>query len=282
MENLDFTQPSASPVYDPAAAKAFFAASGKVENFEAGKTIFVERQKGGFFTADDRMYFLVEGAVALTLGGKSLDTVKPGEIFGELATITDSKRSATAIAKTACQLIAVDGKQFQKGIQKTPGFALMLMSVMIDRIRLRLARLTMLKAIPDALAYQERRVFDDGTLDDLVRELGNPPPLKYTTGQPIINAGENGVLMYVPREGRVAIVANDKVIEHVGVGGVFGEMALVDRSPRAASAIAETNCSLMAVNRRQFIELVECNPAFGLSLLKVLGQRLQGLTVVPK
>ena len=282
MENLDFTQPSASPVYDPAAAKAFFAASGKVENIEAGKTIFVERQKGGFFTADDRMYFLVEGAVALTLGGKSLDTVKPGEIFGELATITDSKRSATAIAKTACQLIAVDGKQFQKGIQKTPGFALMLMSVMIDRIRLRLARLTMLKAIPDALAYQERRVFDDGTLDDLVRELGNPPPLKYTTGQPIINAGQNGVLMYVPREGRVAIVANDKVIEHVGVGGVFGEMALVDRSPRAASAIAETNCSLMAVNRRQFIELVECNPAFGLSLLKVLGQRLQGLTVVPK
>ena len=91
MENLDFTQPSASPVYDPAAAKAFFAASGKVENIEAGKTIFVERQKGGFFTADDRMYFLVEGAVALTLGGKSLDTVKPGEIFGELATITDSK-----------------------------------------------------------------------------------------------------------------------------------------------------------------------------------------------
>lgn len=282
METLDFTQPSASPVYDPAAAKAFFAASGKVENIEAGKTIFVERQKGGFFTADDRMYFLVEGAVALTLAGKSLDTVKPGEIFGELATITDSKRSATAIAKTACQLIAVDGKQFQKGIQKTPGFALMLMSVMIDRIRLRLARLTMLKAIPDSLAFQERRVFDDDTLDDLVRELGNPQPLKYTTGQPIINAGEKGVLMYVPREGRVAIVANDKVIEHVGVGGVFGEMALVDRSPRAASAIAETNCSLMAVNRKQFIELVECNPAFGLSLLKVLGQRLQGLTVVPK
>lgn len=282
MEDLDFTQPSASPIYDPVAAQAFFNVTGKTEAVEAGKIFFVERQKGGFFTADDRMYFLAEGAVALTLGGKSLDTVKPGEIFGELATITDAKRSATATAKTDCKVIALDGRQFQKGIQKTPGFALMLMSVMIDRIRLRLARLTMLKAIPDNLAVQERRVLDDSTLDQLAHELGNPRPLKYTAGQSVIHAGEKGVLMYVPREGRVAILADDKVIERVAVGGVFGEMALVDRSTRAASAVAETDCSLMAVNRKQFIELVENNPAFGLSLLKVLGQRLQAVTVASR
>ncbi len=278
MENLDFTQPSESPVYDPEAAKAFFKA-GMAETVEAGKTFFVERQGGGgFFSADDRMYFLVDGSVALTVGGKSLDTVKPNEIFGELATITNSKRSATATARTVCRVLTLDGRQFQKAIEKTPGFALMLMSIMIDRLRLRLARLTMLKALP-ANPGAERRVFDDATLDEIARKLGNPRLLKFTAGQPIINAGETGVLMYLPREGRVAIVADGKTLERVVEGGVFGEMALVDRAMRAANAVAETDCALMAVNRKQFLELVQTNPAFGLSLLKVLGQRLQATTV---
>src|SRR4051812_29150208 len=239
MEDLDFTQPSESPVYDPAAAKAFFQAAGKAETVAAGKSFFAEREGGGFFSSDDRMYLLLEGSVALTIGGKALDTVKANEIFGELATITDSKRSATAVAKTECKVIALDGKQFQKAMAKTPGFALMLMSIMIDRIRLRLARLTMMKAIPDKIAGNERRVFDESTLDEMSHELGNPRPLKFTAGQAIINAGETGVLMYMVREGRVAIVADGKVIERVGPGGVFGEMALVDRAPRAASAAAE-------------------------------------------
>ncbi|MEO8441880.1 MAG: cyclic nucleotide-binding domain-containing protein [Betaproteobacteria bacterium] len=282
MEDLDFTQPSASPVYDPAAAAEFFKAAGKAETVEAGKTFFVERQGGGFFASDDRMYLLVEGMVALTIGGKPLDIVKPGEIFGELATITDSKRSATAMAKIHCTVIALDGKQFQQAIGKTPGFALMLMSIMIDRIRLRLARLTMMKAIPDKMATAERRVFDDSTLDELARQLGNPRLLKFMAGQSIIKAGEKGVMCYLVREGRVAITADGKKLERVGVGGVFGEMALVDRATRAANAGAETECELLAVNRTQFLDLVQADPAFGMSLLKVLGQRLLAVTGVPK
>ena len=282
MEDLDFTQPSESPVYDPVAAVAFFKAAGQAEMVEAGKTFFVERQGGGFFTSDDRMYLLLEGLVALTIGGKPLDIVKPGEIFGELATITDSTRSATATAKIHCKVIALDGKQFQQAIGKTPGFAVMLMSIMIDRIRLRLARLSMMKAIPEKLATAERRVFDDSMLDELTRQLGDPRPLKFKAGQSIMKAGEKGVMCYLVREGLVAITADDKKLERVSVGGVFGEMALVDRANRAANAVAETDCALLAVNRKQFLDLVQSDPAFGMSLLKVLGQRLLAVTGEPK
>ena len=285
MEDLDFTQasqslnkPSQSPVYDPAAATAFFKSAGTVESVAAGATFFKEQQQRGFFSAADRMYSLLEGAVVLSAGGRSIDTVNPGEIFGEMATITNSKRSATATAKTACRVIALDSGQFQKAIQKAPGFVLMLMSIMIDRLRLTLARLSMKKALPAQAAGDERRVFDDATLDEIAGNLGNPRLLKFTAGQTIINAGESGVLMYLPREGRVAITADGRTLERVGPGGVFGEMALVDRATRAANAVAETNCALMAVNRNQFLELVQTNPAFGLSLLKVLGQRLQAAT----
>ncbi|MEO7728016.1 MAG: cyclic nucleotide-binding domain-containing protein [Burkholderiales bacterium] len=288
MEDLDFTQPSTppppvnqpaqSPLYDPVAAMKFFKAAGTAETVAADTEFFAERGGGGFFSADDRMYLLLEGTVALSVGGKSLDTVKPGEIFGELATITDSKRSATAIAKTACKVIALDGRQFQQGLRKTPGFALMLMSIMIGRVRLRLARLAMLKQAP-AGGGDARRVFDDDTLDEIASELGNPQLLKFPAGLTIFHAGEPGVRMYLPREGRVAINADGKTLTHVGPGGVFGEMALVDSAKRAANAVAETNCSLMAVNRKQFLNLVQTKPAIGLSLLKVLGQRLQAVTV---
>jgi CRP-like cAMP-binding protein len=179
-------------------------------------------------------------------------------------------------------VIVLDGKQFQKAIGTTPGFALMLMSIMIDRIRLRLARLTMMKAIPDQLATAERRVFDESMLDELTRQLSDPRLLKFMAGQSIIKAGEKGVMCYLVREGQVAITADGKQIERVGVGGVFGEMALVDRATRAANAVAETDCALLAVNRKQFLDLVQSDPAFGMSLLKVLGQRLLAVTGEPK
>jgi CRP-like cAMP-binding protein len=279
METLDFTKPSQSLIYDRAAATAFFEAAGTAESVAPGKTFFVEHQQRGFFSADDRMYLLLEGTVTLSVGGKSIDTVRPGEIFGEMATITNSRRSATATAKSACRVIALDGGQFQKAIKKNPEFALMLMSIMIGRLRLTLARLAMMKALPGNAARDERRVFDDKTLNEIASKLGSPRLLRFTAGQTVIKAGEAGVLMYLVREGRVAITADGRTLERVGVGGVFGEMALVDNAARAANAAAETSCALMAVNRKQFLELVQTNPAFGLSLLKVLAQRLQAVTI---
>ena len=278
MDNAAFIKPSHSPLYDPAAATAFFEAAGAVENVAPGTEFFVERQPRGFFSTDDRMYLLLEGAVAISIGRRSIDTVKTGEIFGEMATITDSPRSATATAKTACRVIALNGGQFQKAIEKTPGVALMLMSIMIDRLRLTLARLTMIKALPDNAAGDERRVFDNDTLDGIARELGDPPLAIFAKGKTIISAGEAGMLMYLLREGSVAITAGGRLLERVGVGGVFGEMALVDRARRVATAVAETECAFLAVNRQQFLELVQTKPAFGLSLLRVLGQRLRDAT----
>ena len=87
------------------------------------------------------------------------------------------------------------------------------------------------------------------------------------------------VFFYVVLQGRVAISIQSTVIERVGPGGVFGEMALVDQSPRAASATAETDCSLMAINRKEFLALVRTKPAFEVALLKALAKRFRYMTV---
>lgn len=304
-DSLDFTQPSPKPAappaaqpapdqpstpaakpaaiapvvtYDAKAAAAFFGDTGTREQAPIGKVFFREREQRGFFSGDDRMYLLLEGSVAITVEGKAVDTVRPGEIFGEMTSITNSRRSATATAKTDCSVIALDGGQFRKAIQRKPDFVLMLMSVMVSRFRLTMARLAMKNALPEAGAGEEKSVFDAGLLKKIAALLDHPSPLRYQAKQTVVSPGDPGLFMYFPLEGRVAILSQDKVLSHVGVGSVFGEMSLIDSAPRSARVVAECDCLLLAVSRAQFLRLVEAHPEIGLALLKLMAQRLQAAT----
>jgi CRP-like cAMP-binding protein len=90
--------------------------------------------------------------------------------------------------------------------------------------------------------------------------------------------GDRGIFMYVVHSGVVSVSIGEKVIEKVGPGGVFGEIALVDQSVRAATATAEADCMLLTINRNDFMQLVKNKPAFALSLLKALSERLRFMT----
>ena len=279
MEDLDFTKPSQSAIYDPATALEFFESAGTSEAVAQGSAFFVERRKRrGLFRKDDRMYLLIEGEVTLTIGDKVIDILRPGEVFGEMAPITEMPRSATAIAKTACRAITMTKSRFHKALSRTPEFALMLMSIMINRLRLIDARLGLYHALPSTGAQHEGRVFEKAVLADLLREAGDIVPLRVIPGKPIMTAGEKGLYMYVVLEGRVAVMVQNRVVERVGPGGVLGEMALVDDTPRAASAVAETDCSLLPVSRSDFLALIKHKPSFGVALLRTLADRLRYMT----
>ena len=275
MDELDFTstsRPSKSAIYDPAVARACFQSLGKVEVIPQGGQFFTENQNS------DRMYLLVEGEVSLIRGKKVLDVVKAGEIFGEMAAISRLPRSATAAARIACRALSLDTKQFQGAIQKTPEFALMLMNILMNRLRMTIAMLAVTKALEGSETARERRVFDEKLLADLLAALQHRLPQHCPLNKVVMKEGDAGVFMYVVLEGRVAISIQSKVVERVGPGGVFGEMALVDQSPRAATATAETDCNLLSINRNDFLDLVKTNPAFGVSLLKAAADRLRVMT----
>lgn len=275
MEDLDFTRPAKSSIYDPAVARKCFEALGKAELMQKGGKFFVEDQKS------DRMYLLVEGEVGLNRGGRSIDVVKSGEIFGELAAISQQPRSATAAARTACRALSLDAKQFQAAIQKTPEFALMLMNIMVSRLRVTIARLTVTRSLPD-WAGRDSRVFDEKLLGNLAGALPDRPALHFPAHKVIMKAGEGGVFMYVVLKGRVAITIETTTVERIGPGGIFGEMALVDQFPRAASAEAETDSTLLAINRNDFLALVKSKPEFGVTMLRAVADRLRYMTASQK
>ena len=87
--------------------------------------------------------------------------------------------------------------------------------------------------------------------------------------------GERESVFYMIMEGKVAISIRGAVVQYVGPGAVFGEMALIDQSPRAANAVAETDCALLAINRNVFLNLVKSEPSFGIALLSAMAERLR-------
>jgi CRP/FNR family cyclic AMP-dependent transcriptional regulator len=268
-----------APRYQPAVALEFFKAGGKVQNIAQGETIFTEnRRSRRVLLQRDKMYLLLKGEVDLLTGKQAIGSVKAGEVFGEMAAISDAPRSATAVAKTACRVIALDDKQFKKALTRKPGFALMLMSVMLARLRETLSRLKSADALSGEDAIEESAVFNPRLLGDMVRGLSDDPPVSFLRNQAILKEGQVGTRMYAVLEGRISVSIGGKVVDRIGPGGVLGELALLEQSPRLASAVAEDNATLQPINRNAFIALVKLDPDLGVALLTALAERLRYLT----
>jgi CRP-like cAMP-binding protein len=100
----------------------------------------------------------------------------------------------------------------------------------------------------------------------------------YAAGEVVFEIGDFAQEMYVVLQGQVDIVAHDKVLETVNPGGMFGEMALIDSSPRSAGAVARSDCRLVPVDQRRFQYMVQQTPYFSLHVMRVLAERLRRTT----
>ena len=98
---------------------------------------------------------------------------------------------------------------------------------------------------------------------------------RYSPGQVIYHVGQPGEAMYVVLEGRVDLIRGDRLLSSVGPDEVFGEMALVDKGPRNATAVARTECVVAPVTERHFLSLSQHHPHFALDVLRVLAGRLR-------
>jgi len=269
-------RPTQSSLYQPTVALEFFKTGGKTEGFAQGKTIHVEEGgHTGMVPEPSRMYLLLEGEVALSVRKKPIATIVKGGIFGEMAAISQLPHSATAVAQTDCKVISLDEKQFQATAAKSPEFAVMLMNIIIARLLETVSTLTKGGALSEKDRWNRAAVFDAKVLGELRREFDDKDPVSYAAMKVIMKEGDRGLFAYLVLEGVVAISIEGKIVEKVGPGGVFGDMALVNQTSRVATATADTECSLLQINRNELMELVKTKPGFAMSLLKALAHRLR-------
>ena len=102
----------------------------------------------------------------------------------------------------------------------------------------------------------------------------------FAAGEMVFVEGEHGDTMYIVLEGHVEIRKGDKALEIAGPGTVIGEMALINLTTRSATAIAQSDCTLVPVDDKQFLSLVLRRPRFALSVMEIMANRLRRMDTI--
>lgn len=104
---------------------------------------------------------------------------------------------------------------------------------------------------------------------------------EYKTNEIIFNQGDVGLGMYIIETGSVEIVCDPErhILAELQEGDFFGELALLDESPRSASAITKTPCRMLCFFKPELLDLLDRDPKLGSRILFKLawtiGERLK-------
>ncbi len=117
------------------------------------------------------------------------------------------------------------------------------------------------------------------TYQELVRVMNITDVRVFAPGDPVVREGEDGDELFIVLTGRVRVHSGDTDITTLGPGQHFGEMALIDKSPRSASITADEESKLLAIRRRDFFDIVRKDHDVAVKLLwsflGALAQRLR-------
>ena len=105
-------------------------------------------------------------------------------------------------------------------------------------------------------------------------------PRKYPKNSMIILEEEFGDIIFIILTGTVKITrVNDEgkevILSLLGPGEIFGEMAILDGEARSANALAQEDCSLLAIQKSEFLSLLRKNFKISFALMGELAKRLR-------
>lgn len=99
----------------------------------------------------------------------------------------------------------------------------------------------------------------------------------FGEGDVIFEEGDRGDVMYIVLDGNVELHVAGKQVAHLDAGESFGEMALIDDSPRSATATASSQCKLAEVDADRFEEMVRDTPFFAKHIVHIMAERLRDM-----
>ncbi|HEY6428526.1 MAG TPA: Crp/Fnr family transcriptional regulator [Acidimicrobiales bacterium] len=94
-------------------------------------------------------------------------------------------------------------------------------------------------------------------------------------GTVIFEAGSAGDEMFGVVSGKVELRMDDGRVFTLGPDESFGEMAVVDQSPRSGAALAAEDTTLAVIDRSRFLFLVHETPTFALQVMGSMAERLR-------
>jgi len=128
----------------------------------------------------------------------------------------------------------------------------------------------------DLREFDDIELFEHLTDEDRAVLAGLVDARALPQGELLFRAGEPGESLFVVRSGEVELsikdTAGQKIVLHVArAGDIFGELALLDRGARTATAVALEDAALLELDREDLLVLFQRTPTAALRLLAAMG-----------
>ncbi len=134
----------------------------------------------------------------------------------------------------------------------------------------------------DIVGMLERTpIFSQLTKRDLNALAQTARQRKYATGEVIVKEGGDAVGCFIVASGEVEVVKGldspdqKEVLATLGPGDFFGEMAIIDDSPRSATVRAINDTECIAITRWDFMAEVRTRPDIAIQMLPILVKRIR-------
>jgi ATP/ADP translocase len=108
-------------------------------------------------------------------------------------------------------------------------------------------------------------------LANVVREERHP------AGAIIVREGEFGDCMYVVEAGEVDVIADGRLLAHMGPREYFGEMSLFDGETRSATVSATTRVRLLRLERQALFQVIDDHPGIAIALCQTMSRRVRNI-----
>jgi CRP-like cAMP-binding protein len=132
------------------------------------------------------------------------------------------------------------------------------------------------------LLLKEIDIFSGLSASELAAIASVTEEMKLAKDEDVIKQNSIGETVYLIVDGRVSVIlekedGNEAVIDQMAPGSAFGEMALIDDSPRSATIRTITPCRFLTLHKQEFKETAMEFPRIALQICSVLSQRIRHL-----
>lgn len=216
------------------------------ENFRPDEVVIKEGAEA------DRLYLIVKGlaevAAATPNGEVVLGRLGPGEIFGEMALLSPgARRTATVRATKDLYVLSLKSAIFAKLLQAHPDTKAVFESSA--------------ELLRTATFLKQASPFSTLSSDDLKKLADRLKKISLPEKVCVIGEGEEGDSCFLIRRGQVEVVINEgkegeRVLAILEAGSIFGEAALLTKSPRNATVRTVSQCEFFELGRNDLVEVM--------------------------
>jgi CRP-like cAMP-binding protein len=218
-------------------------------------------------------FFIVtegEAAVFRTQGTSEtrLARLEPGDYFGEIGLLRRVPRTASVRASDALSVLVMDRETFIAMIAES--------DFVSEQIAENVRRRITVNRLADALPHLDQ--------DQIERLLPNVRLTRFPAGGVLIRQGDPAESFFVVASGRVDVVhrtptGQEHVVNQLGPGEWFGEMGILNETPRNATVRAsrDADAEVLVVGKEDFIALVRGSETTRTDVLAMMSRRLASL-----